>query len=156
MVAYDPTGALGGLFAPAYIHGNPESEAAVQQWQSQNFGLTPEMVEQTRGPATTVTNPATGGMGQLVRGPGTTTSTPGSVDPAALRILAQGGKYDMNKRRDEIAKQVLANTAAAAPAGRGQPTGGFSGGILSPEYLMRLGRGYPLNWTNSDVPFATS
>jgi hypothetical protein len=29
---YDPVGALGGLFAPAYIHGNPQSEAAVQAW----------------------------------------------------------------------------------------------------------------------------
>jgi hypothetical protein len=32
--AYDPVGALGGLFAPAYIHGNPQSEAAVGQWNA--------------------------------------------------------------------------------------------------------------------------
>ena len=47
-------GALGGLFAPAYIHGNPESEAAVAKWQAENFALTPAMIEATRGPSTTV------------------------------------------------------------------------------------------------------
>jgi hypothetical protein len=29
---YDPVGALGGLFAPAYIHGNQQSSDAVQAW----------------------------------------------------------------------------------------------------------------------------
>jgi hypothetical protein len=29
---YDPVGALNGLFAPAYIHGNAESDQAVQNW----------------------------------------------------------------------------------------------------------------------------
>jgi len=31
-MAYDPVGALNGLFAPAYIHGNAESDQAVQNW----------------------------------------------------------------------------------------------------------------------------
>jgi hypothetical protein len=29
---YDSVGALNGLFAPAYIHGDPTSDAAVQAW----------------------------------------------------------------------------------------------------------------------------
>jgi hypothetical protein len=29
---YDPVGALGGLFAPAYIHGDQQSEDAVKAW----------------------------------------------------------------------------------------------------------------------------
>src|SRR6187200_3370421 len=104
-MAYDPVGAMGGLFAPAYIHGNPQSEAAVAKWQKENFALTPEMVEQTRGPDKLVTNTGMGfGLGGFRGGSGaTTTSIPGSVDPAALKIMAQGGHYDMNKRRNEIA-----------------------------------------------------
>jgi hypothetical protein len=31
-MAYDPVGALNGLFAPAYIAGNPQADAAVQAW----------------------------------------------------------------------------------------------------------------------------
>ena len=89
---YDETGALGGLFAPAFIRGNPESEAAVAQWQAENFAVTPEMIEASRGPSTTV--PTSGVTGGLRAMPGSGTMTiPGSVDPEALRIYAQGGKY---------------------------------------------------------------
>lgn len=76
---YDPNGALGGLFAPAYVHGNPQSEAAVNAWRAANPGLTRVQVEQTANPY---------------------------VDPEALRVSAQGGNYDMNARRNAIAAQV--------------------------------------------------
>jgi hypothetical protein len=33
---YDSVGALNGLFAPAYIHGDPTSDAAVQAWSVAN------------------------------------------------------------------------------------------------------------------------
>ena len=35
---YDPVGAMGGLFAPAYIHGDPVSEStAVAAWNAAHF-----------------------------------------------------------------------------------------------------------------------
>jgi hypothetical protein len=40
----------------------------------------------------------------------------GIVDPEALRVLAQGGKYDFNARRDAIAQRLTANTAAQTAA----------------------------------------
>ena len=38
---YDPVGAMGGLFAPAYIHGDPVSEAAVAAWNAAHLKLRP-------------------------------------------------------------------------------------------------------------------
>lgn len=31
---YNPTGALNGLFAPAYVAGNPQAEAAASNWNA--------------------------------------------------------------------------------------------------------------------------
>jgi hypothetical protein len=107
---YDPVGAMGGLFAPAYIHGNPEAEAAAAKWQAENFAMTPAMVEATRGPSTTVTSPG----GGIRTGGVTTTTIPGSVDPAALKIMAQGGKY---------------KGTIPAPAPTPAPVGGTSSGV---------------------------
>jgi hypothetical protein len=45
-----------------------------------------------------------------------------------LRVLAQGGPYDMNARRNSIAAQVQANQAAAAPAVQAAPANGNPGG----------------------------
>jgi hypothetical protein len=118
--AYDETGALGGLFAPAYIHGDPQAEAAVQKWQADNFGMTNPGVDATRGPSTTV--PTTTGFG--IRNTAGTMTLPGMVDPEALRALAQGGKYV--DQRDKIAAQVLANQGGGALPGAGG--GGGAGG----------------------------
>jgi hypothetical protein len=152
---YDPVGAMGGMFAPAYIYGNPESEAAVQKWQAENFAMTPAMVEATRGPSTTITEPGVMGRGSGLGS--TTTTVPGSVDPAALKIMAQGGHYTPkaapvvppaasgggtgapSNPRDAIAS-VLANRGA----GTLTPVGG---GVFLPEFDTSgggLGRaGYP-------------
>ncbi len=136
---YDPVGAMGGLFAPAYIVGNPESEAAVAQWQATNHPLTPDMIEQTRGPSTTTTAPNTMGL----RAGTVTTTTPGTVDPAALKVLAQGGKYDMNTRRNEIAAQIMATPAASAPATSVPavgPIGGLRQGVRMPPPQLNFSR----------------
>jgi hypothetical protein len=126
---YDPAGAMNGLFAPAYVAGDPTSHDAVAKWMAENFAMTPEMIEASRGPSTTVTNPAVGG---LRRGNGTTTTMPGTVDPKVLQILAQGGKYDPGPRRDAIAQQLMANQAAApaavpAAAAAAAPSNMFAG-----------------------------
>ena len=71
-------------------------------------------------------------MGQAIRGAGTTTTIPGSVDPAALKILAQGGKY--NPQRDAIAQQVIANGAGTpAPAPAPVPAGGAGRSTMAPS-----------------------
>lgn len=38
---YNPVGALNGLFAPAYIKGDPQSEAAVAAWNAANLKKPP-------------------------------------------------------------------------------------------------------------------
>jgi hypothetical protein len=91
--------ALGDLFAPAYIRSDPNSVQRVNDWQAQNFGMTNQGVEATRIPVGFNTgNPA------------------GMVDPEALRVLAQGGPYDLNARRNAIAAQVQAQQQAQHPA----------------------------------------
>jgi hypothetical protein len=100
---YDEVGAMNGLFAPALIRGDPTSEAAVQNWMDQNYQVTNPVVEQSRGAA-----------------PFNTGNVPGAVDPAALQAMAQGGKYDINSRRNAIAAQLAASQAAQQ--------GGQSGG----------------------------
>jgi hypothetical protein len=143
------------LFAPAYIHGNPESEAAVQKWQAENYALTPDDIEATRSPGQTITSGGAGSGRGLVGGAGSITQTiPGAVDPAALQILAQGGHYTpkakpvvpagggggtgaLTNPRDAIAG-VLANRGA----GTLTPVGG---GVFLPEFDTSGGGrgGYP-------------
>jgi len=91
--------AMGDLFAPAYRANDPASVQAVNDWQNRVFNVNPGNIEQTRKPVSFNTgNP--GGM----------------LDPEALRMMAQGGPYDFNARRNAIA-------AAAVPQSAAQPTG---------------------------------
>ena len=113
---YNPQGAMGGLFAPAYIHGLPASENAVSTWQAENHPVTYGNIDQTRMPlpfqgpsAMSAGNGVYGGPIPLTQVYG---DQRGIVDPEALRVLAQGGKYDFNARRDAIAQRLTANTAA--------------------------------------------
>jgi hypothetical protein len=127
---YNPQGAMNGLFAPAYIHGYAPSEKAVADWNAQNHAITPQALEQTRMPQEWI-NPdelKTAGpmygdkkgmssagydrygsgripdrMSLLDKG--------GIVDPEALRVMAQGGQYDMASRREAIAQRLAANAA---------------------------------------------
>ena len=138
---YNPEGALGGMFAPAYIKGFAPSEAAVAKWQAENHGLTPAMIDQTRMPnewrdpnvgVTSVGGRGPYGAGQIPNN--LSYGDPqGSVDPEALRIAAQGGKYDMNARRDAIAQRMLANSAAEAAYNKSRAIAnpwGVRGGML--------------------------
>ena len=87
---------LGELFAPAYQAGNQQSMDAVDAWMAKNFSMTNPKVEQTRQPVSFNTgNPA------------------GMVDPEALRVLAQGGPYDMEARRNAVAAAVAQQAAGA-------------------------------------------
>jgi hypothetical protein len=85
---------------------------AVDAWMAKNFSMTNPKVEQTRQPVSFNTgNPA------------------GMVDPEALRVLAQGGPYDMEARRNAVAAAV-AQQAAGAQQGAQQgalqfPSGGY-------------------------------
>lgn len=156
---YDPKGAMNGLFAPAYIKGFEPSEKAVAAWQTENYGLTPEMVDQTRMPnpwqppanvdPTAVAIAMRTGGGTGVSGTNLNLGDPkGSVDPEALRILAQGGKYNMSARRDAIAQQVAANTAAqnAYNAQQGAGVAGVTGRPTGMEGML------PLNFLNMRQP----
>jgi hypothetical protein len=136
---YNPQGALGGTFAPAYIPGYAPSEAAVMERQStrglqgiQNQGV--QYLEELRSPAP--------------RGPNTFAQ--GSYDPAMLRALAQNLPYDVTRRRNEIA-DVLANRPATPTAEF--PYGNWSiAGQVGPEFgasLQQLGL-MPANLTYND------
>lgn len=116
---YNAQGPMGGMFAPAYIQGFAPSEQAVQQWQQANHGLTRADVDALRMPAAS-TGPSPMSAGQYpYSGPIPLNQTYGDprgmVDPEALRVLAQGGKYDVAGRRAAIAARVAQNQAAAAP-----------------------------------------
>ena len=115
---YNPQGADGGLFAPAYVRGLPQSEAAVTAWQAQNRPLTAANIEQTRMPTEyTGASPMSAGDGVYGKPLPLNQSyldPRGQIDPEALRVLAQGGRYDLNARRDAIAARVASNAAARA------------------------------------------
>jgi hypothetical protein len=120
---YDPQGALGGLFAPAFIKGFAPSEAAVSKWQAANHALTPGMLDQTAMPAqwTPPAAPVAGSTFRQDGGSGISSNlnfggNKPPVDPEALRVLAQGGKYDMAARRDAITQRILENAAAQSAA----------------------------------------
>jgi hypothetical protein len=105
---YDPTGSMGGLFAPAFIKGFAPSEQAVSAWEAANRGVTRADVDATRMPGDFTTStertPADGVYGTGV--PQRQAYGGGSVDPLALRAWAQGGKYDPNARRAAIAARL--------------------------------------------------
>jgi hypothetical protein len=133
---YNPEGALGGMFAPAYIKGFAPSEAAVAQYYapgSMGHRLSSAELDLTRMPAEYRPTTYSGGNG-VYGGPLPMTQTYGDprgmIDPDALRAAAQGGRpYDLEARRAAIAARLAANAAAQgqpAPApiplkGRGEP-----------------------------------
>jgi hypothetical protein len=127
---YNPEGAMNGLFAPAYVHGYAPSQKAVADWQAQHHAVTPAMLEETRMPGEWH-NPedlqAAGpsyGKGMKVSSQGydqygsgripnylDLIGGKGTVDPDALRIMAQGGRYDIDARRAAIAQRLSSNAA---------------------------------------------
>jgi hypothetical protein len=141
-VTYNPHGAAGGLFAPAYIHGYAPSEQAVADWQGQRGGLTHEMVandllmpdawkppapqEQTRGGGmvdASSTFPGDGvyGGSNIPRNLTLGKNPNGTIDTAALRALSHGTAYDVQGRRDAIAARLLANQQAQDEYNKAKP-----------------------------------
>lgn len=93
---YDPQGALGGLFAPAFIRSGPDaaqSEQAVLDWTKKNFTTGDPQINASR-------------------------NSKGVVDSAALKSAAQGVPYDATAtaQRNAIAAQVVANSSGLTPA----------------------------------------
>jgi hypothetical protein len=115
---YNPQSAMGGLFAPAYIHGLRRSEDAVAAWNAANRPITYANIEQTRMPNPVEPGPVPMSAGNGVYGGPIPLrqaygDPKGMMDPEALRVLAQGGRYDFNARRDAIAARLAANAQAA-------------------------------------------
>src|SRR4029077_13776457 len=126
---YDPVGALGGQFAPAFIRGYKPSEDAVGAWQALHHSLKPSDIDQTRMPSAW-RDPNEGLMGMGMMGGGgrgmgnygagripsnlNYGDPRGAVDPEALRVAAQGGIYDMGARRNAITQRLMENQQASA------------------------------------------
>jgi hypothetical protein len=108
---------LADLFAPAYLKGNAQSEAAVQSWLDKRYPVTAANIDQTKDAA-------------------------GVVDPLALKAMAQGGAYDVDARRNSIAAQVQANQAAqaTAPAAGGNPQWAALRAQMSPSDIATFQR----------------
>jgi len=142
---YDPTGALGGMFAPAFIKGFAPSEKAVAAWQAE-YRPGQEIIEQSRMPNLYVPpgdNPLVGVDGVYSAGVPQKQSygdPRGMVDPAALLAASQGGKYDIEARRSSIAARLAENARLQAPAALAPPTGdGSAMATMSPdEYRRRI------------------
>jgi hypothetical protein len=141
-VTYNPHGAAGGLFAPAYIHGYAPSEKAVADWNATKGGLTHEMVandllmpdewkppapqEQTRGGGmvdASSTFPGDGvyGGGNIPKNLVLGKNANGTIDVEALRALSHGTPYDVQGRRDAIAARLLANQQAQDEYNKAKP-----------------------------------
>jgi len=116
--SYDPVGAMGGLFAPALIRGYAPSEKAVADWTAANR-MTREDVDAFRMPNPwtdpTQKTPADGVYSAGVPINQSYGDPRGMVDPNALRVWSQGGKYNAAARRDAIAQRLMANSIASAP-----------------------------------------
>jgi len=112
---YNPEGALQGTFAPAYISGYQPSERAVADWAAQNRPVTNANIEGTRMPSAW-RDPSASGAGDQYGGGRIPLNLDytgkGEIDSEALRVLAQGGRYNMGARRDAIAARMLANATA--------------------------------------------
>jgi hypothetical protein len=125
---YNAQGALNGLFAPAYVKGYAPAEQAVADWNALNHGMNAQRLEQTRMPGEWINPDELQAAGPSF-GKGTKMSPQGYdqygsgripnrmslldkggiVDPEALRVMAQGGQYDMEGRRAAIAQRLAAN-----------------------------------------------
>jgi hypothetical protein len=147
---YNAQGALGGMFAPAYIRGHTPSEQAVAAWQ-QDRRPGQDIIEQSRMPNLYVdpaSNPTLGGgdvYGNGIKQNLTFGDPRGMVDPEALRVAAQGGKYDLEGRRNAIAARLAENARLQAPksimgdAGAGAATGGWGNPMSPDEYRRYIG-----------------
>jgi hypothetical protein len=120
-------GSVDDMFAPAYIKGFEPSTKALAAWTAANrpgAGL----IEQTRMPNLYVdpaSNPIIGADG--VYGSGVPQKQMygegrGIVDPEALRVAAQGGRYDLEGRRAAIAARLAENERLQAPKALAPPT----------------------------------
>ena len=125
---YNPEGALGGLFAPAYVAGYAPSEQAVMAWTQQNRPISANMIDELRLPEAYRNPPGTnpdapsqinltgniygqGNIPQSVRFGG---DPRGPVDPMVLRAASQGGRLNVQQLRDRIAQRMAENAQAEA------------------------------------------
>jgi hypothetical protein len=107
---YDPTGAMGGLFAPALIRGWQPSEDAVTAWTKLNRSMTPQGIEDTRMPFPAMADRGSAPSDQYGGGAiplNLNYAGQGGVDPEALRVWSQGGKYDWDARRNLISRRLM-------------------------------------------------
>lgn len=121
---YDAQGAMGGLFAPAYVKGYQPSEDAVGAWRATHRSVTPDTIEQSRMPQPYMDPYVRGGSsnqyGNAMPMNLSFSDARGMVDPAALRAASMGGTYDLEGRRNAIAQRLQQNAAADQAAQEAQ------------------------------------
>ena len=117
---YNPVGALGNLFAPAYLQGfKPSEDAIAARYNAQNH-LTDAQLESTKMPwewmAPRAVNPLTYGVASSGAGIPSYLAygdKSGLMDRNALMAAAQSLPYDMGARQAQIAQRVSDNQAAS-------------------------------------------
>ena len=149
---YDPEGALGGLFAPAYVAGYAPSNQAVQAWTAQQRPVGANMIDDLRLPEAYRNPPGTnpdqpsqinltgnqygqGNIPQSIRFGG---DPRGPVDPMVLRAASQGGRVNVQQLRDRIAQRMAEN--AQAEAAYRQAYNEMIGNIGQAQLLQGSGR----------------
>lgn len=110
---YNP-GSPGDLFAPAHIYGFKPSADAVNAWRAQHYQITPNNIDELRMPLPPIGDKRTSSAGDGVYGPPIPLQQEygdrlGSLNFSILRAMAQGAPYDIQARRDNIAKMVSAH-----------------------------------------------
>ena len=125
---YNPEGALGGLFAPAYVAGYEPSNQAVQTWMAQQRPVTANMIDELRLPEAYRNPPGTNpdapsqinltgnqyGQGNIPANIKFGGDPRGPVDPLVLRAASQGGPVNVRQLRDRIAQRMAENAEAEA------------------------------------------
>jgi hypothetical protein len=140
---YDPVGALGGVFAPAYIANDPVSKAAVDAWNAAHMKFPPG-----QDPNTSAQQQQQAAMGSLFAPPFT------AGDPASAAA---------------VEAWMAAHPQAAPASNSGPPPAAPAAPAAAPQaaqqalQLMGFGQfgqpssvAFPSNWINSNNPFQTS
>jgi hypothetical protein len=103
---YNPTGALNGLFAPAYIAGNPQAEAAASAW---NAARAPAGAPATPAGGSLFAPPYVAGNPQSAVAVSAWNAANLKTPPPAVAVpppVSNSGGID-NRRRDLVARAII-------------------------------------------------
>jgi hypothetical protein len=137
---YDSVGALGGLFAPAWLYGDEVSKAAVEAWNAKNLKKAPDpftgnfgaMSDPANAQRDAITNALISGRDPFGGGGGRRRGGVGGYSPARQLVTQRAGRrrrhQDAPARRWGTCRGTQIRGASGA---RGVAQGGQPGGTVT-------------------------